>query len=475
MKKINAFLTSIILSLMWIIGLVIAQDNYKLAEIVLLCIYVVVFICICSMESFYGEITFFVMTFGLFLCSYPIMDLFGVIDVKVNQFFSGYAYTNEEIIKSTFILSLTLIIVLMTYSLLRRTLTVVKDRTEKYNTLPRYFWFIFYSCGVIAIVYRGLTGVLFSAAGAYANSFAEEAIIGPSWIQYFSISTKLIKALLFIAMAYRIEKKQIKRVVIFYFVVSATQLLSGQRGPFIVEALFLIWYYCNYYHRIKVRYMIIPAGAMMFIANAVSFIRNNQAVEFSKSFISDFVQSQGVSFDVVASTVRYYPQLVADNKIGVPYFLGMVHKYLSYMASNLTFQDSIFGHGQTQAALDGSAYLGWKLTNIISPYQYSIGRGTGSSFVAENYLFFKYFGVVVLTIAMIWFVQYVKRKAFDKGSVYASAIYFIVIQSLIYAPRNNFWMFISDIVAVFVVLLLLNAVFPKLFKINTHINYSMEE
>lgn len=469
MRKITCLLISIVLALVWLIG-IINSSNYKISEIELLAIYIICLSCIISMDSFYGEITLLMYTMGLFLCSYPFMDILGVVDVRENQFFSHYSFTNQEIVTSINIIALTLIAVLFTYSISKKTVEI--NYQSDYNSpVPAYLLVIFAVAGILAIIYRVLAGVLFRIGGSYLSNYVNEVSFnGPVWVGYLSMSSRVIKALIMVIMVSKPPRKQCIRILIFYFLVSATQLSSGQRGPFIVETLFLIWYYCKYYYKIKIRYMIIPASALMIVSNAVSSIRNNQSVEISPSFLKDFVLSQGVSFDVVANSVRYYSELQSANTIGVPYFLGMVHKYLVYIFSKLFFVDSIFGHGQTQEALNGSSYLGWKLTDIISPYQYSIGRGTGSSFVAENYLFFRYFGVIFLTAAMILLVLYFRRKASQRNTMYWNAVYYIVVQALIYAPRNNFWIFISEVVTTFVILLTLNIVFPKLFKINTQLS-----
>ena len=470
MRKQNAFLISLVLLFLWLMCL-INSTNYKFAEIVLLIIYLIILFCFIRMESFYGEITFLLYTMGLFLCSYPIMDIFELVNIKENQFFSFYTFSNQEIVTSINILSLTLISILFAYSISKNTYVQECENSVSDSALPTYFIVIFAIFGIASIAYRVMTGVLFSVTESYLSNFGENSVsVGPAWVRYLSFAPRVMKALIIIALASKPPQKQCTRIILFYLVVSVTQLLSGQRGPFMVEALFLIWYYCKYYKKIKIRYMLIPAGVMMIVANSVSYIRNNQTVELTSDFLKEFFISQGVSFDVVANSVKYYNELQSVNTTGIPYFLGMVHKYLSYIISRLTFQDSVFGHGQSQAALENSSYLGWKLTDIISSYQYSIGRGTGSSFVAENYLFFRYFGVVLLTCLMIWVVLFLRKKTNQKQSVYRSAVYFIVVQALIYAPRNNFWIFISEVVAVFAVLFAFNIVFPRLFKINTQLS-----
>ena len=470
MRKQNAFLISLVLLLLWLICLV-NSTNYKIAEIELLIIYIIILFCFIRMESFYGEITFLIYTMGLFLCSYPFMDIFELLNIKENQFFSFYTFSNQEIVSSINILSLTLITILLAYSISKNSNSQEYENSVSNSALPTYFIAIFTILGIATIAYRMMIGILFRATASYLSNFGENTVtVGPAWVEYLSLSPRLMKAMIIIALASKPPQKQCTRIIFFYLVVSATQLLSGQRGPFIVETLFLIWYYCKYYKKIKLRYMLIPAGAMMIVANSVSYLRNKQTVEISSDFLKEFFISQGVSFDVIANTVKYYKELQSVNTTGVPYFLGMVHKYLIYIFSRLTFQDSVFGHGQSQAALENSSYLGWKLTDIISSYQYSIGRGTGSSFVAENYLFFRYFGVVLLTCLMIWFVLFLRKKTNQKQSVYRSAVYFIVVQALIYTPRNNFWIFISEVVAVFAVLFAFNVVFPKLFRINTKLS-----
>lgn len=470
MRKQNAFLISIVLLLVWTMCL-FNGTNYKISEIELLIFYIIILFCFIRMESFYGEITFLIYTMGLFLCSYPVMDILGLVNVRENQLFSFYAFSNQEIITSINILSLTLISILFAYSISQNTHNQECENRAVGTSLPIYFVVIFIILGIATSIYRVMSGVLFSTTESYLSNFGEGTLsVGPAWAKYLSISPRAIKALIIIALASKPPQKQCIKILTFYLVVSATQLLSGQRGPFIVETLFIIWYYCKYYKKIKIRYMLIPASVLMFVSNSVSYIRNNQTVDFSVTFLKEFFISQGVSFDVIANTVRYYNDLKSANTIGIPYFLGAVHKYLVYIFSKLTFQDSVFGHGQTQAALENSSYLGWKLTDIISPYQYSIGRGTGSSFVAENYLLFRYFGVIVLTFFMIWLVLYLRKKTNEKNSVYRSAVYFVVVQALIYAPRNNFWIFISEVISVYAILIVFNIVFPKLFKVNTQLS-----
>ena len=450
----------------WLLCILLLGNNYKSLEFELLIIYAIVAITIVKMGGIYCETAIFIFTFGLFLCSYPFMDLFGInsFDIRANQSLHvNIVFPEENVSEALNVLMLTVIMILTAFVFCHGNSKTQAAVPEKENELPKYFDLCFKGAFVLTMIYRMAQIIIFiQSSGSYLSLFAENESSNP--LDKFDIIVHLFEILFYIALAYKAEKLILKRYMIMYLISLLPQFALGRRGPVLTGILFLVWYYCNYVKRIKPLHIILPMFGLIFVANAVAEIRNNRTIAFDSSFVGVFLEAQGVTFDVVANASLRYSDLMASNTKHIPYFLGMVHIYFTHLFDRLLFRDSVFGHGQSMAALEESSYLGWKLTYLMAPRQYKIGRGTGSSFVAENFMFHKYFGCVVLTILMMGLVYWLKKKHENSDNIYVSVIFFIVVQGLFYTPRNNFWSFISDVVVAMVVLVFLNFLAPRMFK-----------
>lgn len=464
--KINRANLIVIFSLivLWLLGLLVFDNYYKAVELELVFTYLIVFLFIGRNNGFYGETSLFLMTYGLFLCSHPFMDLIGISKLNESSklMYSFVVMPEECLIEALNAIIITLITIMLTNSLFDSK-QVNLSYCMKDRGLPKYFRRFFIIVFILALVFRIAEAVTFQLMGSsYLDLFAENYT--NKSLDKFSFIVTFFEVLFYIALAQNTVKSETKLYIFLYLFTYIPLLVMGRRAPIIVSLIFVVWYYCNFINKIKFCYILPTALLVVFASEVVGDFRNNNVITSNSLSVINFIESQNGTFYLVAMVSFLYDTLQAENTIGIPYFLGMVHKFLVYVFDRITFTDSVFGHGQSIAALNSSSYLGWKLTYLLAPHQYILGRGVGSSFVAENFLFYKYFGCVVLTFLMFYLIYWLKNKFISGNNIYLSCMFFVVVKSLFFSPRNNFWICISSIALVTLVVFIYEILMPRIFK-----------
>jgi hypothetical protein len=215
------------------------------------------------------------------------------------------------------------------------------------------------------------------------------------------------------------NKRRILLVSLIYFLLSLPTLLSGFRGVFLSFWLtFYIFYKYKFNHKISFKSLVIIIILVSLVSLYISYIRENPStteISLSDNFLLEFLKQQGVSFFVTAMAIEFYDE-----------FADKILNYLMWEPIG-----SIFSH---LLSLPGRSFAN-DLTIKINYNAFSLGYGTGSSYLAEAYLLGGPFVVSLISL----FLGFILSKLFIRfgySNVFIKILIFTLIQFIIYLPRD---------------------------------------
>ena len=244
-------------------------------------------------------------------------------------------------------------------------------------------------------------------------------------------------------------KKEVDHHSIIFVVYLAMTLLTGKRFAFVAGLLVLFTYYSmrgsiknegtKWLKRstIVICILIIPVGAVaLHFFSRLRFGNTIDGTSIRDAF-TDFFYSQGVSINVIKYSKMY--DINPDKNY-------MFSSTLTFLQKN--FFARILGvhsySGNTiENAVNGNS-LAHAMSYLLYGDRYLSGRGIGSCYIAEAFHDFGYVGVVLVNV--IYGIVINKFFDFKKKSVFTGAISFILLNSLLYAPRGSADGFVADIV-----------------------------
>jgi len=188
---------------------------------------------------------------------------------------------------------------------------------------------------------------------------------------------------------YTFETRKIRLAVttILYFAATAALLLLGSRGA-LFQMIATLWYITRVKSRRRPKLFPIVVGvlALALLATSIREMRENpDNPELSTkvfSVLTDELSFQGYSLDVTQLTVKYRQRLR-------PY----VGSYLLHelWSSYTTYDPAHYSPG---------TWLDFDVSVLLNPFAFSIGLGTGGSFVGEAYLMGGLAGVALFSLLL---------------------------------------------------------------------------
>lgn len=317
-----------------------------------------------------------------------------------------------------------------------------------------------YLLSLILVVYSIYTRFSFVVAYGYMDSYIDYTSGLPTILNKFASTNALC---LYIFLATLPSKKEAKPILIIFMLISIFSLLTGARTVFIMNIITLVVYYLlrnsmepnNPWLTKKGKIYIIIAlpliTALMFIVMLIRGEASTSNISFIDMVINSIYQ-QGSIIEVLG--ISYED---ADN---IPYRLWSFGRIIDSYSNNFLFQ--LLGIGQTfkantvEFAINGHSLANY-LTYTYQTQRYLAGGGMGSSFIAESWLDFGYFGVVVFSV--VYGVILAKFFIWARKSVWICAISFYMVNAIIYAPRAGASDFISDILSPTYLLLIIGIYF----------------
>jgi hypothetical protein len=228
------------------------------------------------------------------------------------------------------------------------------------------------------------------------------------------------------------SRRRVFWITFTYLFVSTLDLLIGLRGK-VFTLLLALWFINNLkrHKHFRIGRLVLPAFLIMYVAMFAASFRENQSVELLNPLA--FLAEQGISMQVTEAVVGFRNDFVRSPS--------------RYLLNELEMPFS--SKSQVQEP-DGESLAG-DLTQYLSPVAASQGYGTGSSYIAEGFLFGGFFGVIVISLLLGYGLSWVHLHS---GSVAGGILLAYMMPTLIYLPRSTLFDPLSLLVKTAVALLL---------------------
>ena len=255
------------------------------------------------------------------------------------------------------------------------------------------------------------------------------------------------------------ERKKCIPIIIQYLVVSALRMFYGSRVDFVIGLMFIFVYFMirdrlneeqssgetKWVGRSLAIFAIVSIPVLVVLMVFVDGYRSHQNFEFSSFFetLGDFFESQGTSINVIGYTDIYKEQCTQ------PKFLYLFDRTYEFLTANPISSIITGRHAYRANTVERAQYgtsLGMTLYYHINQVSYLAGNGCGSSYVAEGWLGYGYFGLFIINVILSRIIS--RLNEFEFKRFVPSVIWLIFLQSLFFMPRNNFDAFVDDIASI---------------------------
>lgn len=297
---------------------------------------------------------------------------------------------------------------------------------------------IFLYLSIIPVVVTVLGAVELAKSGGYGSLFEQQAATG------FAASAAVMADFIFPGVFLVItggQRKPYLRIfaVVYLFAYTCAKLTIGSRGAAIMPLLAMLWLWDVVVRPIPRTLLAGVAAVFLLVVFPVVGATRNEVIGvdlFSIEFLTKTLTSinnplvasiseMGFSATAIGWTMELVPKVR-------PFDWGM-----SFLVSVLTLVPNVFTSGR-HPALTMSGYDtpdNW-LVGIIDPAFASQGGGLGFSFIAEAYLNFGWFGMILLGVIGFLFAKFVQWAVHDRDPVKMAIIAIFVSFFLIY-PRAS--------------------------------------
>lgn len=309
----------------------------------------------------------------------------------------------------------------------------LKSKLQKYSKI---IFFIGWAINIILILEKAI----------YINehSYLEYVKSFTSYIPYvirIIANTRTIAFFIFIATMP--NKKECKIPIILYLLESIMVLFVGNRGNCIINILTIIFYivfrqFINKDEKwVKKSYIIAICIAIPFIFAGLSllvYIRENIQLESFNLIgqIERFFKSIGNSVNIIGYEKLYENEIP---KTGL-YSLGNVIQYIVYNPiTNMIFNLNYPVYYTQEYAMSGASFM-HTISYFIDSEAYLNGHGYGSSYIAELYIDFKYWGVIVGNLFLGAYMA-IFYKIYKKSYI-LSACLLLSYNIMLFIPRAEF-------------------------------------
>ncbi len=368
----------------------------------LLCCYLVCLIIVLHKYVRYVScIMIFIAGFILFNCSRIILSYFDIEWLKNSDKYIFYTFDNSTIIRIISLLGLSICSVIIGY--LTRSINSNKEKhinclsisTIDYR-IERILKILIVFC-VPGLIYKSFYDLYLIKTYGYLILFMDF----PPAPFFARMSWGFFNILFPLLFMFSPNKKEYKKYILFYFVVSSISFLKGSRTTLLAPVLFFVWYYFALYSKkdLSLKKIVFALVTVAFIVNTMLLVRGTENVElnvFTLLFL--LLKTQGVTYVFIGNYLDYA--------------YTFVHQSLWYILYPLVstfhwFFTPIYRQGQSLELVQHTLSLDDQLMYSIAPDLYLQGVGYGSSYVAELHALGGALGVVlgsfILGYAIKWF------------------------------------------------------------------------
>lgn len=298
---------------------------------------------------------------------------------------------------------------------------------------------LFYLLSIFKVITIG-SAVAFTATFGYSNYYTEYSFNGPSFI--LKLSNMSITCF-FVYLATMPTKKEIKLPLLLYLILSGLTLLVGYRNEFVVSTLFIIIYLItrdltstngeNWINRKYIIAIIVFTPLLISFLYSMSRTRINIDNENGLNILTgmiDFFDQQGFSINIIK-----WERELHDSIPSKPYSIGQTIDFFTSgnAISQLLFSTEAYRGQTVERALNGNQ-LSYYLSYMKFPWDYSMGYGVGSSYIAEAFHDLGYFGIAIFS-SIYGIIMSIYKKYLYKN-IWVTACFYIAITELLMAPRG---------------------------------------
>ena len=286
------------------------------------------------------------------------------------------------------------------------------------------------------VIYNLISDALYIFQNGYLAIFNGDMYENSGAI-YGNVFNRLAIFAFYCLFASRLNQKQFRYVALAYLILAILVSLKGQRGELFLSILFILWYqYAVFNQKFDYTKLIFIGLILVFAGQYFLFARSGYYFDFYEAPFQ-FLHLNGASICVTGHLLNS-PELL--NPSGVPYLFSPIVDFFQRMF----LDSSVYYSGPTDERLDASNYLGWHLTNFISPEAYFQGHGTGTSFLAEFYSLGGIYGVGILTVVFTWIALKIEENIRKKRWVLFIAP--IILFGFVYMGRGSMIKTIDDLI-----------------------------
>ncbi|MGG4040959.1 O-antigen polysaccharide polymerase Wzy family protein [Bacillus smithii] len=404
-----------------------------------------------SCERFSERSIFFAfnITFFTFLVARLVVKpLTGYYD-KYNNNYYGLDFDTESVVWFIFIsLFISLLFLFFGYCLIKNNKKIKSKKLKIYDKLSvknisivsKILFYFTYVFNVLVL----LDKAKFSSSYGYMELYVSYSSSYPLW---FVKLADMCPSALFVYLGTLPSKRKCFLPLLLYLSLGVLSLFVGQRNNFVLNILIVLIYFClrnitdkneKWFGKREIISCIFTFPILIFLLNAVSYLRIGAKVNQSSviDVISEFFYKQGTSVNLIG-----YAETLANRfPEGKSYSFG---KIIDFFNNNVITQTLIntpkYSPQTIESALYGTSFAD-SVSYILSPYRYLHGWGYGSSYIAELYLDFGYFGIIVGNF-VYGIILALMTKLF-KRSILGVWLSLYITRSLLYAPRSSFTAFI---------------------------------
>lgn len=306
------------------------------------------------------------------------------------------------------------------------------------NQIIFCFLFISFVISIVTSVESAIRVMKYGYLEIYVNNHPS---IFPEYI--FSIGNSLI---IFTSLYLSMSSSKKKSLIVLgmYFFSLCASLFSGSRSTFVIGIMYIIFYLIIMQKNYKwfkletIKKFLITIVAITPIAivglNIYNNTRNTIKVEdlsISKEFRSFFL-NQGGSINLVSYSQEFKQQI---NSKDHNYVLGPVIEVFNKRIQDITNNKvSLYDNTKLENqrkynfAIDMSIY-------ILGEDMYAKGNGTGSQYLAELYIEYGYFGVVLFNFMLGIIIYCLNKLCYKKW--FFLALTLILFPSIVYIARGQ--------------------------------------
>lgn len=394
---------------------------------ILVCIFIFLFILTMKRRNL-SIYQIYLMTFFLFLIARPLLYCLGVFDLHTLDLYET-STMNDELVCET----LRTIIVFLTGtsyvwlfsddSVNIKHFKKTENRYTKINDVLKKMFAIYIILFALKILYQIYVSRRYGYVALFNGTL--DSIKLPIIFTGVGVITEV---LIMFLMFYNRQETDFKKYVCIFMLLGLVRMLSGKRGYTLSFLLFFMYIWSTYYHEIKIQSkkmigLVIGAPILIEIIANFRYQKAISLIDMLKNNIYfQVLRSQGVTFVVVADTIKYQEKFT--NK--VPFFIGYIVDFFQKEPSGQVINDITTGN-----------YLGDHLTYTINSNLFFLGRGTGTSIVAEAYNLCKGNMFMIFLFALITTAIVLKISQNAYKSIFWFALSYYLLLDFILSPRGS--------------------------------------